>query len=158
MKPPDPAAVFRAAFAVPWYTRLTKALLSRYSRWRRAAGHDPDYPQTLGILPFRYFPWRQRTLRVVGMDGQPVVWQAPIPFLKPVYERLCGWLIGHEVSRTERGYGGGPWVDCHCRWCDRLMRVPLDEDPWGKRWAPLVGREVSTEEWQQFAEQGHETT
>ena len=50
---------------------------------------------------------------------------------------LCGHLGGHELSDTERGYSGGRFVDHHCRWCDLLIRIPMDEMPsdhWLKDW------------------------
>ena len=39
--------------------------------------------------------------------------------------RLCGWLTGHEISKTEWGYGGGKYADMNCRWCDKTIRVPV---------------------------------
>src|SRR3990172_2391587 len=41
---------------------------------------------------------------------------------------LCGRLTGHEISRTEWGYGGGKFVDRNCRWCDKTILVPKDEE------------------------------
>ncbi|HOU57772.1 MAG TPA: hypothetical protein PK556_12595, partial [Smithellaceae bacterium] len=38
---------------------------------------------------------------------------------------ICGWLTGHEISRTEWGYGGGKYADMNCRWCDKTIRVPV---------------------------------
>jgi len=43
-------------------------------------------------------------------------------------EGLCKLLTGHEISKTEWGYGGGYFVDRHCRWCDHLIKVPKDEE------------------------------
>lgn len=34
----------------------------------------------------------------------------------------CG-IRGHELSKTEWGYGGGEYADCWCRWCNTLIRV-----------------------------------
>jgi hypothetical protein len=41
---------------------------------------------------------------------------------------ICGFLTGHELSKTEWGYGGGNFVDRHCRWRDKVIRVPKCED------------------------------
>lgn len=38
---------------------------------------------------------------------------------------LCGKLTGHELSKTEWGYGGGKYADMNCRWCDKTIRVPV---------------------------------
>ena len=43
-------------------------------------------------------------------------------------EWLCGFLTGHELSETEWGYGGGNYVDRHCRWCDRHFQIPKREE------------------------------
>ena len=43
-------------------------------------------------------------------------------------EFLCGILTGHEISNTEWGYGGGDYVDRHCRWCDKLIQVRKEEE------------------------------
>ena len=40
---------------------------------------------------------------------------------------LCGVLTGHEISKTEWGYGGGKFVDCNCRWCDKLIKIHKEE-------------------------------
>jgi len=36
-------------------------------------------------------------------------------------------LVGHEHSKTEWGYGGGGMIDRNCRWCDKLIQVPMNE-------------------------------
>ena len=46
---------------------------------------------------------------------------------KAIIERICRLVIGHEISRTEKGYGGGPYEDRNCRWCDKVFQVPLGE-------------------------------
>lgn len=58
-----------------------------------------NYPQTWYLMP------RNKTAR-------------------KVLQRLCGWVGGHELSKTEAGYGGGDYADRWCRWCDKLMKVP----------------------------------
>jgi hypothetical protein len=40
---------------------------------------------------------------------------------------LCGVLTGHELSKTEWGYGGGKFVQMNCRWCDKSFDVPMEE-------------------------------
>lgn len=49
--------------------------------------------------------------------------------LRPILETLCGWFTGHELSKTEWGYGGGKFVDHNCRWCDKVIKVPKVESP-----------------------------
>jgi hypothetical protein len=39
---------------------------------------------------------------------------------------LCSILTEHELSKTECEYGGGNFRDGHCRWCDKLIKVPMD--------------------------------
>ena len=60
--------------------------------------------------------------------------------LKPIIYWLCKVMIGHEISRTEKGYGGGPYEDRHCRWCDKVFQVPLGE------FALKHGKELLTKE------------
>jgi hypothetical protein len=45
---------------------------------------------------------------------------------------LCGLLTGHEKSATEHGYGGGDYIDCNCRWCDKVILEPIEESKWAK--------------------------
>jgi len=45
-------------------------------------------------------------------------------WLVKVLQWLCGFCGGHEISKTEWGYGGGDYADVWCRWCDKLMQVP----------------------------------
>lgn len=48
------------------------------------------------------------------------------PRLRKVIEFLCG-LTGHEISKTEWGWGGGEFVDGNCRWCDKHMTISQEE-------------------------------
>ena len=41
---------------------------------------------------------------------------------------LCKRFTGHEISKTEWGYGGGKFVDRNCRWCDKVIKVPKREE------------------------------
>lgn len=43
-----------------------------------------------------------------------------------LWQWLCG-LKGHEISKTEWGYGGGDTADVWCRWCNKLMKIPKTE-------------------------------
>jgi len=49
-----------------------------------------------------------------------------------VLTSLCGLLTGHEKSVTEHGYGGGDFIDCNCRWCDKVILEPIEESQWAK--------------------------
>jgi len=52
-----------------------------------------------------------------------------MPHWKPL-RRSLQWLhglLGHEPSKTEWGYGGGSSADTWCRWCDKMMRIPIEE-------------------------------
>lgn len=51
-----------------------------------------------------------------------VVSKYPQP-IKKVIQFLCGLLGGHELSKTEWGYGG-EHVDRWCRWCNKFIQVP----------------------------------
>ena len=53
---------------------------------------------------------------------------------------LCGFITGHELSVTEKGYGGGAYMDCNCRWCDKGFRVPLAECSTSPMLADLIDR------------------
>jgi hypothetical protein len=58
-----------------------------------------------------------------------------------IIHRLCRVVGGHEISDTERGYGGDGFVDRHCRWCDLLIRIPIAEMPsdhWLEHWWEYV--------------------
>jgi len=66
----------------------------------------PKYPQLWNVWPLRK-NW---------------------PRTRKAIEKICGFLTGHEISETEWGYGGGKFVDRHCRWCDKLIKVPKEEE------------------------------
>ncbi len=62
-------------------------------------------------------------------DDYPQTWYY-MPRWKPMRKFcrfMCGIFTGHELSETEWGYGGDGLVDRHCRWCDKLHRVPISE-------------------------------
>lgn len=83
-------------------------------------GSDSKYPQTWNLMPKRwieckneFYPNGQRKLRRAR--------------LRLALEWFCGVLIGHEISETERGYNGGRYIDCNCRWCDKSFQIPVEE-------------------------------
>ncbi len=62
------------------------------------------------------------------------------PRLRKTISLICGVITGHEISKTEWGWGGGESIDCHCRWCDKVIEITKDEarfrfdtfNEWGK--------------------------
>ncbi len=86
-----------------------KWFLIRISLWQGVM--SPDYPQTWWLY-YKVFWWLPRPMRFWG---------------DRLWQRFCGRFVGHEISRTEKGYGGGPYEDRHCRWCDKVFQVPLGE-------------------------------
>ena len=52
----------------------------------------------------------------------------------PRWEAFCEKYIGHNIAWGDRGYGGGGFMDCHCAWCDKTLKVRRSEetgkDPW----------------------------
>ena len=81
------------------------------------------YPQTWNMMPKE---WKE-TKELYPNGNKKLIRKHPrsIKFL----EWLCGVLTGHEISNTERGYGGGKFYDYHCRWCDKLIQIPTSEMP-----------------------------
>jgi len=73
------------------------------------------------------------------------------PRLRKLLQVLCGILGGHELSKTEWGYGGGDKADRWCRWCDKLIQVPKEsvyfqfKECDSKNLMNLVGKEQSYE-------------
>jgi len=45
---------------------------------------------------------------------------------------LCEKILGHELSNTEHGSGGGRYVDHWCRWCNKLIEIPIEESIWAE--------------------------
>jgi len=78
---------------------------AKFTRQNRAIPHRQLYPQLWDCWP----KWTSR--------------KNPLVFAIRV--RICGWLTGHEISKTEWGYGGGKYADMNCRWCDKTIRVPV---------------------------------
>ena len=95
---------------LPTVARLHR---SNWSRERRA------YPQ-LWWVAVRWFPRWEPKAKASGYYRRARGLQ--------VVQKVCGWLTGHETSRTEWGYGGGTHVERSCRWCDYHFRVPTAEE------------------------------
>lgn len=52
--------------------------------------------------------------------------------LRSILTSLCRISTGHEKSDTEHGYGGGDFIDHHCRWCDKVIREPIEDSVWAQ--------------------------
>ena len=66
------------------------------------------------------------------LDGYTQTWAvaARLPKLvQRVVKAVCGFLTGHEWSRTESGYCGGSKFDAWCRWCNQITQLPADAHP-----------------------------
>lgn len=81
------------------------------------------YPQTWNMMPKQ---WKETN--ETHPNGQKKMVRKHSHWMV-FLEWLCGVLTGHEISKTERGYGGGKFLDYHCRWCDKLIQVPIQEQP-----------------------------
>jgi len=77
-------------------TFKTKILTGLSKGWRKNKGKD--YPQTWYYMPKR---WRK---------------------IRTIIQWFCE-CTGHELSKTEWGYGGGDYADRWCRWCDKMIPV-----------------------------------
>ena len=91
----------------------SKILIWLSKNWKKNRGKD--YPQTWYYMPPRWS--RHSTKTKHHMIGYP---------FRLFIEWLCGICGGHELSKTEWGYGGGDYADRHCRWCDKVIRVPKE--------------------------------
>lgn len=67
-------------------------------------------------------------------------------FLAKTIQTLCGFICGHEPSKTEWGYGGGDTADCWCRWCNKLIEIPKEElltrFPGSGKLMNMVGKQI----------------
>lgn len=82
-----------------------------------------------------YFARKLRVNQKKKRQAYPQLWYAWPKWLFPyrsfrrkILEFLCLIFTGHEISDTEWSYGGGDYVDLHCRWCDRLIKVRKEEE------------------------------
>ncbi len=89
-------------------------------KWKAANDEGKWYPQT--------WHWFSK-LKFPGSDFIGQVKPAPFKFIALWAEWLCGKLIGHEWSETERGYHGTGTIDVWCRWCNFHEEVPIEEMP-----------------------------
>ena len=110
----------------------TRLRLVRLSLWIKPEQANPDYPQTWWL--------RSKLVSYVLPPGHEALtryWKARswifCRVLNPIHYWLCGLIIGHELSETEKGYSGGITEDRHCRWCDKVFQVPAGElaKEWG---------------------------
>ena len=99
------------------------------------------------ILPYiarlHWSNWRQERWGYPQLWGvtNKIVWKISgrkYRQCKRVVEWVCGFLTGHELSKTEWGYGGGRYIDRHCRWCDRLFKIPKQEENLPKVFGELI--------------------
>ena len=86
-----------------WYRVWGQRMIAR-TIFSKRFWNEPfeEYPQT-----WYYMPYRGLTRRFL--------------------QGLCGFICGHEKSDTEWGYGGGKYVDNWCRWCNKVIKVPISE-------------------------------
>ena len=116
-----------------WLSLRVRKMLSHVSIWwyeGKSLG-KPDYPQTCLL-------WSGVWERVIWGSWEPrsFGWYANSFVFRKLYKPplffLCRFFTGHELSRTEKGYGGGITEDRHCRWCDKVFQVPAGE--FAKKW------------------------
>jgi hypothetical protein len=99
---------------------LQKLLIKFLSWYAVKKGSDPKYPQTWHLTPKRWIECKNEFYP----NGRHKLKRSK---LKLFVEWLCETFIGHEISKTERGYDGGRMIDCSCRWCDKTIQVPVEE-------------------------------
>ena len=93
-----------------------KFLIWLSKNWKK--NKNKDYPQTWYYMPPRWSKKKNLNDKAeYHIIGYP---------LRRLLEFLCGFFGGHELSKTEWGYGGGRFADRHCRWCDKTIRVPKE--------------------------------
>jgi len=79
---------------------------------------DANYPQTWYYMPKSW----KKTKNLSSKKTKHSFWYP----LRIFIQFLCGLLGGHELSKTEWGYGGGEYADRWCRWCDKRVQVPKE--------------------------------
>ena len=99
---------------------LRRPLVYLLTRYALKKGKSPEYPQTWDLMPRRWVELKNKFYP----NGQRMLRRAK---LRLILEWLCEVLIGHEISKTERGYSEGRFIDCSCRWCDKTIQVPIEE-------------------------------
>ena len=98
----------------PWRDRVRNRLILLAHQWDRPKPLPSDDGDPIDRQPPKEYPqlW---TFNV----GLRVVY----PRLAGLLRVLCWVLVGHELSKTEWGYGGGQCADRWCRWCNKRIRV-----------------------------------
>lgn len=96
---------------MPYFARF------HWSNWRKGRWH---YPQL----------WWVANKIARFLSGQKKGKELTAQYRKTQFfiEVICGFLTGHELSETEWGYGGGRYIDRHCRWCDKTFQLPKQEE------------------------------
>ena len=107
-------------------------ILPKIARFHPSNKSHQDYPQLWYCMPRR---WKEG--KGFYPNGQRKLKRAR---LRLCIEWLCGKLTGHEISRTEKGYGGGTHIDCNCRWCDKSIKIPVKENVLSKEFISLMGK------------------
>ena len=112
-------------------SRYARIRLCRLSLYLKPQQLNPDYPQTWWL--------RSQIVSLVlppAREARTRYWEIRswifCRVLNPIHYWLCGLIIGHELSETEKGYRGGITEDRHCRWCDKVFQVPAGE--FAKEW------------------------
>jgi hypothetical protein len=101
-------------FLLPFLARLHPRNWTE-SRWK--------YPQLWYCMPRR---WVLEKVKSHSKAGLPTGLRRAKPRL--ILEHICGFLTGHEISKTEVGYGGGGFIDRNCQWCDKSIKIPKSEN------------------------------
>jgi hypothetical protein len=74
------------------------------------------------LHPFNHIDGRQEYPQTWYLMPKRNRWPRLVKFL----QFLCVIFTGHELSKTEWGYGGGKYADRWCRWCNKMISVPLE--------------------------------
>ena len=98
---------------------MPKIAILHFSNWRDDRFR---YPQTWWLMPKR---WKKSKIEF-HKNGHPILKRRQP---RIILEHICKFLTGHELSKTEWGYGGGKFLHRNCRWCDKFFEVPKDEEP-----------------------------
>lgn len=114
---PIPPDLPKSAAGTHWHHRLVRLLLPWIARlhpsnWRKDRW---GYPQLWWVTPRWDTKLKRQGIYRLTKRLKVVQW-------------VCGCATGHEMSDTEWGYGGGRFVDRHCRWCDKVFKVPKAEE------------------------------
>lgn len=89
------------------------------------------YPQLWIYSPDRWVELKNQ----YHEDGRPKV---RLSRLRILVCWMCGIITGHEISKTEFGYGGDGFIDRNCRWCGERIKIPIKENILGRNMSDLV--------------------